>query len=152
MPDTLTHLLVAIPIARKFFQRPWRYIFYLGAVLPDLLSRGLSSLFKNVHDYFMPLHTPVGLMVFVIFFMAFFEKHYWKKVSFYLSMGVVSHLILDALQSHDYSVAYLWLFPFSWRSYKGGLFEPHVSLYFLPILLAIVFFMEVRRLIKARRL
>ena len=150
MPDTFTHLLIVIPIGRRFFQRPWIYIAYLGVVLPDLLSRGLSILFKNARDYFVPLHTPIGLIVFVIFFMTFFERRFYKKVVFYLSMGIVFHFIPDAMQSHIYGGGYRWLFPFSWWTYKTGLFEPDTSLYFLPILLAIVFFIETRRLIKAR--
>lgn len=150
MPDTFTHLLIVIPIGRKFFQRPWRSMYYLGAVLPDVLSRGLSSLLRNAHDYFMPFHTPIGLAVFVIFFITFFEKLYWKKVAFYLSMGIAFHFILDALQSHIYGGGYIWLFPFSWRTYNTGLFEPDTSLYFLPVLFAIIFFIETRRLVKAR--
>ena len=151
MPDTLTHLLIVIPIGRRFFQRPWRYICYLGAVLPDVLSRGLGTLFKDTHAYFTPLHTPIGLMVFVIFFMTFFEKRYWKKVVFYLSIGIVFHLIPDAMQSHIYGGGYFWLFPFSWWTYRIGFFGTDTSLYFLPVLIAIIFFIEIRRkFIRAR--
>lgn len=150
MPDTLTHLLIVIPVGRRFFQRPWLYLFYLGTILPDLLSRGLSAVFKSVHDYFAPLHTPVGLMVLVIFFMTFFERRYWPKVVFYLSLGIVFHLIPDALQSHIYGGGYVWFFPFSWWTYKKGLFETDASLYFLPVLLVIVIFIKARRSIKAR--
>jgi hypothetical protein len=142
MPDTFTHLLIAIPAGRRFFQKPWRYIFYSGIVFPDILSRGLSAVFKNAHDYFAPLHTPIGLMVFAVFFTALFEMRYWKKVLSLLTAGIAFHFIPDALQSHIYGGGYIWFFPFSWWTYKKGLFAPDASLYFLPILLVIIFIME----------
>ena len=150
MPDTLTHLLIAIPIGRWFFQRPWRYIFYLGAVLPDLLSRGLSGLFQNSRDYFVPLHTPTGLIIFAILFASFFERRYFGKTFFYISMGFAFHFIPDALQYHLYGGAYLWFFPFSWRTYYGGFFDPIASLYFLPVLLMSIFFIEMRTFSRAK--
>ena len=136
MPDLSTHLAVAYGV-RQPFPALARYgpVFYLGAVLPDVLTRAVYILWPQAFWLVAPLHTPVGLVL-VCWLAALLFEEVWRKGAFLsLLAGVGMHFGLDLLQRHVVS-AYFPFFPLSWVSPGGGLFWPDDSLYALPFLLA----------------
>jgi len=138
MPDLVTHAAVAY-----FLMRPQRFIrfraaFYLGTILPDILSRPLYIIKPELYPYTVGIHTPVFLFVFSLFLSLFFASNIRIGFLKWLLAGEFIHLLLDLFQKHLAS-GYLWLFPFSWKSFEVGLYWPEQPLQLVPIwILAIV--------------
>ena len=141
MPDLLTHFSVAYLLRRNAKTPHLRATFYLGAILPDIVTRPVYILYPKAFWAIMPLHTPIALTLLCLLISYVFHNSIRKIVFANLTLGVYLHLFLDLFQKHI-TPEYRWLFPFSWKAYEIGLFWPEASLYALPFVIAIVMIME----------
>ena len=137
MPDLLTHFLVAYLLVQILSIKRYASIFYVGAILPDVLSRPFMLADLWSYWFFEPLHTPLVLILSCSLLTCFFEEEIRKKVFAYLLTGVSLHLFMDVFQKHM-TLGYPWLFPFSWVDFEIGLLWPEQSLYYLPVLLTLI--------------
>jgi hypothetical protein len=113
--------------------RRYLWLFILGGMLPDILTRIPSILVPATYWYVVPFHAPLVLVV-VCYVLCFTVPQPYRITAFFwLCGGVALHCIPDAFQKH-LGMGYPWLFPFSWRSYQWGLFWPEQSLWALPVL------------------
>jgi hypothetical protein len=148
MPDLITHAAVAHLIKRPFEFRnpsgkhaPARTAFYLGVMLPDLLSRPLYILFPPVHDWVIAFHTPFGMLLASAIVALFFARAIRKKIFGWLFAGTVLHFAMDCLQKQVTGNNF-WLFPFSWKNYGFGIFWAGDVIPFIPVWIALVLLME----------
>ena len=149
MPDLFTHFALAYLPARATepaASPPWRLwptaaLFCLGAILPDLVSRGPGFLGVN-HYVTGALHSPAVLLLVVYLLSLLFQARVRRLVFVSLASGVGLHLLLDLLQRHIAGGDYYWFFPFSWRSFALGLFWPSDSVLAIPALVLIILLWE----------
>jgi hypothetical protein len=145
MPDLLTHIAVAEGCRRATKSDSLGAWFLVGTVLPDVLTRPLTSLFPGLYWVVAPLHTPIGLCIVCALISKFLPRQRQVEVFYNLIGGAGLHLFLDFFQTHLGS-GYYWLFPFSWASYEYGLFWPEASIYLMPLWLALGAFLVIRYL------
>lgn len=141
MPDLITHFaaayLLKIPRGWSRFRAP----FYLGAILPDLLTRTFVILYPPSDSVVYSFHTPVVSVVVCLLMAQFFEEAIRSRVRTNLLLGITLHFGLDILQRHVI-VPYFWFFPFSWKTFELGLFWPEESLRLMPFWVALVIITE----------
>jgi hypothetical protein len=150
MPDLATHVILAAGVSLGVRNKRATAPLVLGAVLPDALSRIPSILFSDVLWYAEALHTPFVLLLCCYLISHFFTQQHRAGIFGWMCLGVVLHLVPDALQRHV-SHGYFWLFPFSFFDYTWGLYWSEESLVVLPGLLiaAALIFAAVKRAGKA---
>jgi hypothetical protein len=148
MPDLITHVAVAHLLKRPFeIRNPSgdhalvRTVFYLGVMLPDLLSRPWYILFSPVHDWVVAFHTPFGMLLTSGLLALLFERSLRGKVFLWLMLGVLLHFGIDCLQKQVTGNNF-WLFPFSWRNFGYGLFWAGEAVAFMPVWIVLVVLME----------
>ncbi len=141
MPDLITHLSVAYLSNRWLKVIKYSTLFYVGTILPDILTTALSIPFPKTDFVFYPLHTPLGLFVLCLLISFFFEETKRKGVFFSLIAGCYLHLTLDLLQKHM-QPAYALLFPFSWRTFEFGLLWPESIVRFVPAWIMVIVLIE----------
>lgn len=148
MPDLLTHYLTAKIITGKSKTKAISP-FFLGVILPDVLSRvpwiAITNLFEryNCHlEWFLTIfHSPFVLIIACLLISLLFKETLRKSVFKLLMLGAALHLCLDMLQKNFAPTSgYLWFFPFSFRSFNIPLFWPDQALYFIPVLMIITIF------------
>ena len=147
MPDLITHSAAAYFISRFKWRAQDRALFYLGAILPDLLSRGVYIAAPNLYYATDLLHSPFCVTLFTLIFIEFFDRSIKKRVFLLLISGVVSHYLLDILQKH-LAIGYYWFFPFSWKTYTWGLFWPETATRFSFVWITLILFLEITIQIK----
>ena len=148
MPDLVTHVAVSHLIKRPFELKdrgeskvPFRILFYLGTVLPDILTRPWYILFPVTKDWTFPFHTPVGMIVTSGLIAFFFERSMRKKAFTNLSVGAGLHFLLDALQTYTtYSV--FWIFPFSYQTFGFGLAGADEIMNLIPLWIGLIVLLE----------
>ena len=151
MPDLVTHTAAAYLVSRsERFQR-FRVLFYVGTILPDILSRPLYILWPDLFFYTVAIHTPVFILLFTLLVGEFFQPALRQTVRLYLLAGIALHFLLDLF--HRYLLTgYYWLFPFSWSFCEIGLFWPETPVRFIPLWIAIIVMIELlSRLQKHKR-
>lgn len=150
MPDLLTHFLSGYLLGKwTIASRARRSIFYLGAILPDLFSRGPVILLEfimrrypsGLSRFFINFHSPFVVFWLSLLISQFFQKDR-RKIFFILLSGAGFHFILDFFQRHVEPV-YFWFFPFCWKRYEAGLFWADSSVYAIPFLLGSIMVVEV---------
>ena len=137
MPDLITHVAGAYLVKRGIRIAGMASLFYLGAILPDLLSRPIHLIRPALFPSTQPLHSPIGVFLACWLISLFFRSDQRKTAFWLLWGGSIVHFLLDMLQKHLVG-GYAWLFPFSFRLYSFGFIRPEDSLYFLPLTLAAV--------------
>ena len=147
MPDLMTHLAAGYVASLSFWrQRSLRVLFYLGTILPDLLTRPFYMVLGRYwHDAGLavaPLHTPVGYALACVLVAQCFDRRQLQRVALAaLLAGGGLHLLMDGLQRHVVG-SYHWLFPFSWWTYEWGLFWPEASVRWLPVSFGLIVVIE----------
>ncbi|MBC7187996.1 MAG: metal-dependent hydrolase [Calditrichaeota bacterium] len=141
MPDLTTHLAFTHLVSRPIRLRGTRVPVYVGALLPDLLTRPFYILYPPAYYVVYTLHTPVAIALMVLLLTELCAEEIRRRVMAGLFAGVALHFALDLLQ-RQLGTGYYWLFPFSWKSFALGLFWPEESLRAVPFLLAAVAAME----------
>jgi membrane-bound metal-dependent hydrolase YbcI (DUF457 family) len=115
MPDWLTHSLIGWITGKTIKQDVALIVF--GALIPDLVK--ISLLFTwlglNHHQFFEPLHTPIGAILVAGIISLFFQNI--KPVFLALCIGVSTHFILDFFLVHVHGGMKL-LYPFSWGEWQ----------------------------------
>jgi hypothetical protein len=122
MPDWIGHVTAAWIICRllslkyKEFDTTNTVLVMIGSILPDLYK--VVIFFPGMKNLLMILHIPVGtLIVAGIFSILFLDK---KKAFLLLTLGILTHYILDMLQL-DFNGGMYLLFPFSWYQFTFSL-------------------------------
>ncbi len=142
MPDLITHTAAAYLITRHQKYARYRVVFYLGAILPDILSRPFYILFPAASKISTATHTPIFIFVFCIFLSQFFQAPDRKSIFITLLSGSGLHFVMDFFQLHLLG-GYYWLFPFSWNFYEIGLFWPDDAVRFIPFWLLSIIAIEI---------
>jgi hypothetical protein len=150
MPDLITHSAFSYMVSRSSRFDRFRILFYVGTVLPDVLSRPIYIINPFWYPYSVAVHTPVFLTLFSFLFAELFQQELRRPVRLYLIAGVYVHLLLDFFQRHI-EAGYLWFFPFSWSSFEVGLFWPETPLMLTPVWLLAVALAEATRYLRAPR-
>ncbi len=137
MPDLITHSAAAYFLSRDKRMAHYRAFFYIGAILPDVLTRPVYILFPKLFFFTVAIHTPVFMLVAVLFFSEFFRAEIKRPVALFTLAGVALHFLMDVFQRHLLT-GYYWFFPFSWRSVEIPLFWPETPVRFIPLWIALV--------------
>lgn len=149
MPDLVTHLAAAYFLKVPRGWARFRVPFYLGAILPDVLTRSVVILYPPSDRAVYSVHTPVVSVVLCLLAAQFFEKKIRPGVRVNLLMGITLHFGLDFLQRHVIST-YYWFFPLSFKTFELGLFWPEDSLKLVPLWLVLIAVVETAIHIKKR--
>lgn len=141
MPDLTTHLALTHLTSRPLRLGGARLPLYVGALLPDLLTRPFYILFPPAYFVVYSLHTPLATAIVALLLAELCVEELRRQVRTGLLVGAALHFALDLLQ-RQVGTGYYWLFPFSWKSFSLGLFWPEESLRWLPFLLGAVALIE----------
>lgn len=132
MPDLVTHFTAAYLLKRPSRWARFRVPFYLGAILPDLLSRPVYILFPKSYPMVYSFHTPVMVVLFCLLLAEFFEPSLRPGVRLNLLLGGSTHFGLDLFQ-RSVSGSYNWLYPFDLETFSLELFWPDESVRLVPL-------------------
>jgi len=134
MPDLITHVAGAYLAKRSLGIAGKASLFYLGAILPDLLSRPVHIVWPALFPSTQPLHSPIGVFLSCWLIALFFREDQRRTVFWLLGGGSLVHFLFDMLQKHLVG-GYAWFYPFSFHFYSFGFIRPEDPLYFLPLTL-----------------
>jgi len=137
MPDLITHIAGAYLAGRGMKIARGAALFYLGAMLPDLITRPFHILYPRLLPATMGLHAPVPVFLACWLISLLFRIDQRRPVFWLLFSGSLLHFLMDTAQKH-LTGGYIWLFPFSGRQYSWGFIWPETSIRFLPITILIV--------------
>ncbi len=151
MPDLVTHTAAAYFLSRSRRFEQVRALFYLGALLPDLLARPIYILFPKLFFFTVAIHTPAFMIIVTLLFSEFFPGKSRSAAATWLFAGIMLHFMLDFFQRHLLT-GYYWLFPFSWRSFELPLFWPETPVRFIPLWIALIAATEAALFLRKRRL
>ncbi|MDZ7337947.1 MAG: hypothetical protein ONB30_05355 [candidate division KSB1 bacterium] len=149
MPDLTTHLALTHLGSRPLRLGSARLPLYLGALLPDLLTRPFYILYPPAYFVVYSLHTPVATGLAALAVAQLFAPELRPQVRTGLLAGSAFHFALDVLQ-RQVGNAYYWLFPLSWKTFDLGLFWPEDSLRWLPVVGGAVVLVEGSALVYGR--
>ncbi len=141
MPDLTTHLAFTHLVSRPLRLGSVRLPLYVGALLPDLLTRPFYILYPPAYFVVYSLHTPLATAVVALLLAELCSQEIRRPVRTGLLTGATLHFALDLLQKHIGS-GYYWLFPFSWKSFDLSLFWPEESLRWMPFLVVAALLVE----------
>jgi hypothetical protein len=115
MADWLTHTLIGW-ITGKTTKQDIALV-VIGALIPDLTKLTLLFTWLGVYDhqFFDPLHLPIGAFLMAGIIAVFFQDI--RKAFLALSIGVTTHFILDFFLVHTHGGIKL-LFPLSWEGWQ----------------------------------
>ena len=115
MPDWFTHTLVGWIIGKT--AKMDIALIVAGSLIPDLYKITIAFNFLKIdtHNFLEPLHMPAGAFIIGALFSLFFINS--KKAFIFLSIGILSHFILDFFLVHV-SGGMKLLFPFSWEEWQ----------------------------------
>jgi hypothetical protein len=148
MPDLITHFALNHLIKRflelktgSFSSIRIRTFFYLGTILPDVLTRPLYIAFSVNQDWTVAIHTPLGLGLISIVISLFIEPGIRKRAFINLISGGILHLILDSFQQQVTGNNF-WLFPFSYHNFGFNIFRAGDLIPFTPLWIVIIVILE----------
>jgi hypothetical protein len=149
MPDLVTHAAIAHLIRRPFdfvesagAVPSLRILFYLGTILPDILTRPWYILFPVTHDWTLPFHTPAGALAACGLLALLFEPGLQKKAFWLLAAGSILHFILDGFQKQIIGNNF-WLYPFTWKDFGYGVIWAGEIMRYIPYWLGLVVILEI---------
>jgi len=149
MPDLVTHVALSHLVSRPFEWRhqkkttvPMRILFYLGTILPDILTRPWYIIYPPTMEWTYPLHTPFGMLIICLMLMLFFKSDLRKKAFLALYSGSLFHFFLDGLQTHLTYTEH-WLYPFSWRGFGLHIMWAEDILLLIPVWLFLIVVLEI---------
>ncbi|HOT95602.1 MAG TPA: metal-dependent hydrolase [bacterium] len=137
MPDLVTHTFAAWLLARPERWRKVRLFFFVGAILPDIISRPIYILQPRWQGYTVALHTPLFALLCALLLAEFMAPALRCAARIAISAGILLHFVLDLMQSH-LGAGYYWFFPFSWRSFELGWFWPETTVSWIPLWLGLM--------------
>jgi len=137
VPDLITHTVAAYIIRKRKISVHNLILYLIGSMLPDLVTRPFMIAIPSLRHYFHAFHTPAALAIIIIMISYLFEEINQRKVILLLSLGTLTHLLLDSFQASVGDRGYSWLFPFSYSDFNFGLFWPEDSISILPAVVII---------------
>jgi len=143
VPDLTTHVVGAYVAGRALRLRNLDATYYLGTILPDVISRPFQILLPASGHYVEASHSPALAIPACLALSLLFAKETRPLVQRNLILGSVLHLLLDALQKHVCG-GYPWLFPFSDYRPRCGLIWPDHTPLLLPFLLILAYLLHKR--------
>ncbi|HNW58055.1 MAG TPA: metal-dependent hydrolase [bacterium] len=132
MPDLVTHTFAAWLLARPGRWRQVRLPFFLGAILPDIISRPIYILNPRWQGYTVALHTPLFALLCGLLLAEGMAPALRRGARLALSAGILLHFALDLMQCH-LGAGYYWFFPFSWKSFELGWIWPEATVCWIPL-------------------
>ncbi len=142
MPDLVTHTAAAWAFVRFVKPPHIRVVFYLGSLLPDLLSRPVYIVFPSLTTATVATHTPLFVIVACFLIAEAFQQRLRHQIRTALLLGSALHFALDAMQRHI-GTSYFWFFPFSWSSPELGWFWPETPLEYIHVWILVIAVTEV---------
>jgi len=154
MPDWISHLLAGLILA-KILKVKKKSLILLGTLLPDLIFQSYHlNLFirlpENTEWFIMLFHLPFALIIMSVVIPFFFKYSYWKSFMF-LSVGWISHIILDMINLDTLSHCLLFL-PFSWKCISLGKYIIPDFFFFIIILLNLYLLLIIYDYVKHKRI
>lgn len=143
MPDWLTHLVLGL-VLTELFSVQKKSLVLLGAILPDILSKlVLLQFFVPILDlnlkFLRAFHVPFVLFLLTLIAAPVFKYDY-RKVIFWLNLGILSHFLSDLMLRHLSPTSGMMLFyPFSSAGFSLNLVWPDQS-YFILIPALLLYF------------
>jgi hypothetical protein len=159
MPDILTHLAITHFISRTpnlvknrlvEFYTNYRAIIYLGAILPDLISKPFHFITWKLYNFGLALHSPFCVIIECFLFSRLFYIKNRKTTFWTLLFFSLFHIFIDSLQE-GVNPGYQLLFPFAFRRYGINVVSSGMYLYSLGALVLIGLMTEYCLYIKAKR-
>lgn len=148
MPDLITHVTIAHILRRPFelvkqqkAVLPFRTLFLLGTILPDILTRPFYILFPIDQDWTVALHTPLGGWLSCTIIAFLFKPAIRKRAYINLLGGAGIHFLLDSLQKQIVGNNF-WLFPFSYKNFSIGIMTAGELIPFIPLWIGLVIILE----------
>lgn len=150
MPDLVTHCSVAYFFMEtsKFPRNP--VLFYVGTILPDILTRPFYIVHAGLYPIVTPFHTPVVLLLICLLASFLFAEGTRKTVFFSLLGGCYLHIMVDLTQRHILPEYFVFL-PFSWKTFEFGIIWPESWFYIMPFLVLGMIFNEIRKAVLQRK-
>lgn len=147
MADLLTHVLVAytigilLSVKYTWINSSMVTAMMVGSAIPDLTRVGLIVQPSRIEDMgipfaFSPIHTLAGSFVIVLILACFVDSRYFKPVVIVLTLGMLSHHILDLflMNVSGYSYAIFW----PATIYQPPAFGPYMSTDMWPAVIALL--------------
>jgi hypothetical protein len=148
MPDLVTHVALGHLIVRSWdltAHKPvpssLRLLFYLGILLPDILTRPWYILFPVIKNWTIALHTPMGIVPVCAIIALLFRPGLRRRGFLFLWAGTCAHFLLDTFQKHITDNNF-WLFPFSWNHTGIGLAWADEFMDLLPLWIGLALAVE----------
>ena len=144
MPDLVTHSPLAYFFREtsKFPRNP--VLFYIGTILPDILTRPFYIVDAGIYPIVRPFHTPVVLLFICLLASFLFTEGSRKTVFFSLLGGSYLHILLDLTRRHILPEYHLF-FPFSWKTVEFGFLWSESWFNILPFLIFGMILNEIRK-------
>ena len=150
MPDLVTHSFAAWLFTRPGHWQKAPLLFFLGAILPDLVSRPIYILFPMKQEYTVGMHTPLFTILTGLLAAEGMAPELRRIARLSISGGIVLHFGLDIMQRHLVG-GYYWFFPFSWRSFELGWFWPETTVPWIPVWLGAMLAGEIFLFLRRKR-
>lgn len=141
MPDLVTHTFAAWLLVRPERWQRSRLLFFLGTLMPDLVSRPIYILMPRLGGYTLAIHTPLFMIGCGLLAAEFMAEPLRRTARLAITSGILLHFFLDAMQRH-LTAGYYWFFPFSWKSFELGWFWPEEMVGWVPLWLAVMVVVE----------
>ncbi|MBI4860320.1 MAG: hypothetical protein HY815_08670 [Candidatus Riflebacteria bacterium] len=116
--------------------------FYLGSILPDLVTRPFHILFPGCTAYVEVLDSPFCLALWALMLSQAFAGPLRRAALRCLSAGIATHVVIDLVQRHI-AGGYMLLFPFSVATPTWGLLWPEQSVGLSLALAAVALVVEI---------
>ncbi|HOO77458.1 MAG TPA: hypothetical protein PK636_04295 [bacterium] len=137
MPDLVTHFAGAWLAGRAAGLKRFAPVFYLGAILPDLVTRPIHIVWPRAFPATQPFHAPAVLFFLCWLLALCFRRNQRVRIFWLLYGGCLLHAAMDMLQKHLVG-GYMWLYPFTTRTFSLGFVSPDRFVALLPLTLAAV--------------
>jgi hypothetical protein len=151
MPDILTHLLIthlSVRVPHVFnnkyllFFYENRFMIYLGAILPDLISKPFQYISMTLYNVALPLHSPFCITIICYIISAVMYIGSKTKTFFILWIFSMFHILVDNLQK-GVNPGYQTFFPFSVKRYGFNIISSDMFLIILGVLIVSVVSLEI---------
>jgi len=149
MPDLITHVAISHLVRRPYEltrrnrdMMPFRSLFYLGTILPDILTRPFYILFPATYNWTFPFHTFLGIVLTILLISQFFDTSIRKRAFLNLTGGMGLHFLADGLQVQLHGNNF-WLFPFSWKNFSYGIATAGQMIEYIPFWIIGIILFEV---------
>jgi hypothetical protein len=111
-------------------------LYYLGTILPDLLTRPFTILYPPSRAYVAPLHSPFCCVLASVVLARAFAPPLRARAFKLLAVGAIFHQLLDLIQK-QIGDGYCIFFPFSAHGPTAGLLWPDQTLWLSPALVLV---------------